>query len=132
MAQKSDVVTVPSHQEMFDRAVRGLASQRFARATNYAEVCLYRKEMSDGSIRHCAWGWVDPDGTADADAIGGNVYDLARAGIGLTALLSEADLLFAWQLQRCHDLARSPDRMQERFRELALQWDLSVPEGFLL
>ena len=60
MTQKNDVMTVPSHQEMFDRAVRGLASQGFQQALE-GNACVYDMPMSDGPIRHCAWGWVDTE-----------------------------------------------------------------------
>jgi len=96
---------IPSRQEMFNRAWRGLEAQGWqgsvvAKAYGGSR-CVYNGP--DG--RRCAWGHVDPEGTRDPgiDVDGNAVMALHTNGIGLAALLTEADALFALRLQRAHD-----------------------------
>jgi hypothetical protein len=92
-----DGIIPPSRQEMFDRAVHGLASQGWVPCTNGSGNCLY---FDPPSGRRCAWGWVDTglDGTIDT-----TVRDLSRHGVGVAAVLVEEDLEFAVALQGIHD-----------------------------
>lgn len=107
-----------TRQEMFDRAWRGLASQGWRRAAAGSR-CAYL--TADGC--RCAWGWVDPEGTADQL---GTVRDLHTEGIGIAARLSHEDLIFAATLQSAHDLS-SDDALQEDMRQFAFQRGLTVP-----
>ncbi len=120
---------VPTRQEMFDRAVRGLASQSWRQAVvtmpNNVTRCAYRVvETGD----RCAWGWVDPDGPPAHHV--GAVSDLRRAGIGIAAKLDSDMLSFASRLQECHDGAKEgkPDDMRYRFIEFAEDEDLVWPD----
>ncbi len=132
---------IPTRQEMFDRAVRGLRSQGWERCIT-PEVrspaagpqapggnCVYERRLDDGRVMHCAWGWVDPEGTADPRVKEDhNVKMLADDGIGLAAVLGEHDLWFAKQLQRCHDEPGGGEWMERRFRTLAEECNLTWPE----
>ena len=97
---------VPSRQEMFERAVRGLAGQGWKRAV-IDDVrslgCMYLTD--DG--RRCAWGHVDPNGTVGPTGrvYGGSIRTLTHVGHGLAPRLSEEDLDFALLLQGTHDHA---------------------------
>lgn len=123
---------IPSRQEMYDRAYRGLAGQDWERVTVNGH-CAYLK-VSDGRILRCAWGHVDPEETGRcADA--GNVFDLAWAKVGLAGRLSEDDLMWADELQGMHDGAGfgreregCPVDMEERFHWFAAKHGLVIPQ----
>ncbi len=120
---------VPSMQEMFDRAARGLASQGWMQSLSgydrFGEAkCVYDMPMSDGSIRHCAWGWVDPEGTANAGTLG--IGSLRRRCFGLAPRLSERQMEFAEYLQMAHDESPRPEAMMAAFIDLAARYGLSA------
>jgi hypothetical protein len=113
-------------QEMFDRAVRGLASQGWepcvSDGSNRQEsVCLY----SDGTGKHCAWGWVDPSLERSQK---GTVAQLRHRRVGIAATLNHAQGGFARQLQTCHDENSEPEQMRNSLRRLAASFDLTWPE----
>jgi hypothetical protein len=129
-----------THQEMFDRAVRGLASQGFERCrigaggVNY----VYRKVREDGFVMHCAWGWVDTEGAGAAEsAFAGDVYWLRLRGIGLAAELSDDDVEvnngdlpldgFAIELQKAHDRGTSPNLMVSQLQRVSENFGLTWP-----
>lgn len=90
-----DEETLRRRQEMFDRAVRGLASQGFEKC-EIGGSCRY----ADNEGRHCAWGWVDPSLTSsDMES----VYGIRHKGVAAT--MSEDEILgFGLSLQKAHDL----------------------------
>lgn len=122
-------VVVPSRQEMFNRAWNGLKSQGFTRCRQEGNSmdpsCMY----DDGQGHHCAWGWVDPEGTATMDGyfLSGTVRNLADRGIGLAARLSYEDQGFAVELQVAHDNSPTPEEMQTELRRIASKYHLAVP-----
>lgn len=108
-----------SKQEMFDRAYRGLASQRWAKSTNAMDGCVYAGRAG----RRCAWGWVD---TSLERRHYGNVRDLHDEGIGVAADMGHDEIVFALELQSCHDQADDNMRIDlERFAKLH---NLTIPE----
>ena len=86
-------------QEMFDKAVRGLAKQCWKRAARVTDIgnsiCVYQDK--DGN--RCAWGWIDLSLTDDE----GGVATLKNRGIGIAATLNDDELEFASLLQLAHD-----------------------------
>lgn len=112
-----------TRQEMFNRAWKGLKAQGWQQAIE-GPTCVYL--TPDG--RRCAWGHVDPEGTAYGR--GSPVSSLARNGIGLAAHLSPGDLSFAIQLQQTHDGAAPGDSrsLERAMRDLARLFDLSIPD----
>lgn len=125
-----------TNQEMFDKAVAGLASQGFKRCTRFnkedslthtpsswphvGNPCMYQQ-----GDRHCAWGWVD---TSLTDEPGG-VRALHERGVGLAKELSMCQLNFASDLQNAHDSSVEHTRlsMQENLRHLAENHGLTLP-----
>lgn len=123
MEPTSDPAPVPSRQEMFDRAWRGLKAQGWRRAVNAATgKCAYL--ASDGC--RCAWGHVDPEGTAPVTG-SVSVIGLRDTGIGLAARLSEADAHFAHSLQAAHD-DTSSESLEQAMRAFAAKRKLTIPE----
>lgn len=110
-------------QEMFDKAVRGLASQGWNRCLSNGDygTCCYSNQAN----MRCAWGWVDLE--LGIEHVG-TVYDLANNG-GIAATLSREELQFARQLQIAHDGAFEPRNMLHDMRVLARDYGLKWPEG---
>ncbi len=107
-------------QAMFDKSVKGLASQGFERSLHSDGVtCMYNGP--DGT-KHCAWGWVD---TLPDDAEGSSVDELE---VGLAVKLGPKQKQFARMLQRAHDGAGTPERMQKRLRDVAENYGLRLPK----
>ncbi len=110
-------------QEMFDKAVKGLASQDFERCrTGTNSGCAYANE--DGT-KHCAWGWVDTQLASDD----GRFFSrLRREGVGIAATLGEEEAKFAGLLQNAHDHSTTPSAMKWELRSLAKEHHLTIPE----
>lgn len=115
---------------MFNRAWRGLKSQGWMLAVRQAgepgSRCAYL--TADG--RRCAWGWVDPEGTANITE--GGVGSLHADGVGLAAQLSRDAVDWACALQNAHDRV---DPCYGAFRDLktsmeafAEEHNLTIPE----
>lgn len=121
-------------QEMFNRAVRGLASQGWLPSVDFKQMggCAY---MSDDGTRRCAWGWVDPDEPL-LNKYAKSVERAREDKIGLAAELSDEDLEFAKQLQNAHDQvawngldeAGTARKMPGMFAVLAQEYGLTWPE----
>lgn len=109
---------IPSRQEMFNRAWRGLKSQGFMRCTD-GGVCVY----DDGHGHHCAWGWVDHESWG----YWGSVNRLYGEGIGVAGVLDYDDCEFARDLQMAHDDSHEPAAMEEALRWLAQHYMLTIP-----
>ena len=125
-------------QEMFDRAWRGLKVQGFARAVRMttveertlpngrlepeAEICCYL----DSNGNRCAWGHVDPEGTATNPAM--TVTDLRVHRIGIAASLTDDGVEFARELQRAHDAPYSAIGVERDMRQVAEKHGLTIPD----
>lgn len=113
-------------QEMFDRAVRGLASQGWERS-QVGGSCLYTDEHG----RHCAWGWVDPLIPPAFNTC--SVGELRDNEVGLAARLLGHTMDFARTLQYAHDGSHTPEQMLGAFvcltERYALTWPEDVPRG---
>lgn len=116
---------VPTRQEMFNRAWKGLKAQGFERALTDDDRCVYL--TADG--KRCAWGHVDPEGTTREDVPNGaSVYKLNHKGLGLAACLFNGDLEWADRLQRVHDAGNTPEAMRASLVEFADRHGLTIPE----
>ena len=128
-----------TRQEMFEKSVRGLASQGYRQSRTVQGAgqpgehvrCAYNGKLDDGTECHCAWGWVDPDIPASYQF--NSVSTLYYEKIGVAGTLSGEDRFWALDLQACHDAAVTPDQMVKNLRVLAarfnLQWPDDVPRG---
>lgn len=124
---------IPTRQEMFNRAVRGLRAQDWRKAApKFHEPGPGCQYLTAGGDR-CAWGHVDPENTGDTQ-LGGTVNALRDKGIGLAALLPVEDMGFAVDLQRAHDNVDNADcpsnkeAMQTALRNVAEAYNLIYPE----
>lgn len=114
-------------QEAFNKSYTGLASQNFKRCVIDRDVisnCVYTKINDDGTINHCAWGWVDLD--IPVDFIGG-IDQLRIQNIGIAAKLAGSDISFARDLQEAHDSFKTDD-IKYQMEEVAKKYNLIVPE----
>lgn len=109
-------------QEMFNRAVIGLASQGFTRCLRTPEGpgCMY----SDDKGKHCAWGWVDTDIPSNKE---GTVYTLQAQKLGVAAQLNDDTVRFAIALQNAHDRHDTPAKMKLALASVASSYNLSIP-----
>lgn len=127
MSFAGDKVSPLTRQEMFDRAVRGLRSQgwRPARVPD-TNLCLYKTEV-DGVLCRCAWGWVDPEATANPN-VEGTLWDLNTDGVGLAAELNIDDLEWARRLQQAHDASQNSSELQRSMHIFGTESHLTWPE----
>lgn len=115
---------IPTRQEMFDRAVRGLRAQGWRQAIGADGACRYRTTDRDGKVLRCAWGHVDTS-LSDYE---GSLTSLRNCGYGIAGRLDEHDASWAQSLQMVHDRADSPAKMEAAFRQFGLQYGLAWPE----
>ncbi len=116
---------VPSRQEMFNRAWNGLKSQGWKKSLGGTFTTARCRYVGDGGMR-CAWGWVDPGGTWNADGAG-DVRSLRSASIGLAAHLSDSDCDWAKSLQRTHDESDTHE-LETGMRRFARTHGLTIPD----
>lgn len=117
---------VPSRQEMFDRAVRGLHSQDWIPSI-IAGYCAY---LDPDTGRRCAWGWVDQSIPSD---VMGTVGDLMDDGIGIAGMAGFYEVWrFAQDLQRAHDRTSAANeykgKLWKSMRDFGQEYGLSWPE----
>lgn len=111
-------------QEMFDKAVRGLASQGWKRCRNpIVDQCVYSNDQG----MHCAWGWVDESLKGEL----GGIMELRNEEIGLASSMDDDLAYFAVSMQKGHDNGFRPYSMLLRFRSICdenhLIWPSDVP-----
>lgn len=124
---------LPSAQEMFDRAVRGLRTQGFKRAAaddsdpEHDATCHYEFKDPQGRVLRCAWGHVDH---SIYGGVEGSVDTLRSTCHGLAAFLrvDDGSLEFARGLQAAHDNHPDPSAMEAALRDLGRRSGLSWPE----
>lgn len=107
-----------TEQEIFDLAFNGLRAQGF-RKSKGEKGCLYRGP--DGL--KCAIGHCIADSDYRSRFEGGR--DRAFRAAGVSGQL----FVFAFHLQIAHDASTSPSNMEHRLRELANNYELTIPEG---
>jgi hypothetical protein len=108
-------------QEMFNRAVLGLASQGWKQCIVLGTTTAWTCSYSDDKGKRCAWGWVDPT----IDFFEGDVRKLREECKGIAADLNDSDLEFALALQKVHDNA--VDSMDKAFCHFGKHWGLEWP-----
>lgn len=112
-----------TRQEIFEKAVRGLASQGFEKCIDASGACVYHDRRTG---HHCAWGWVDP--SLD-EHVYGNIHSLRAHDRGLIMQVQLDDLPFVGDLQDAHDGAENPAVMRGRLENMAIRYALVWPEG---
>lgn len=109
-------------QEMFDRAYRGLASQKWKQSLNAYGSCVFNGPRG----RHCAYGWIDRKIPSRYNE-GVSIETLRNEGVGIARLLDEDGLRFASVLQTEHDAHDIPRDMRAAFVGLAKEHGLKIP-----
>lgn len=119
-------------QDIFNKAYLGLASQGFRRSMKVLELekgenhlCAYRGD--DGlkcAIGHCI---DDKNYKPSLETRGAQELEVRQA-MGLKGRLNSDDRCFLGGLQGCHDYTSHADLMQDRLREFAAEYSLTVPD----
>lgn len=119
-------------QEIFNKAYLGLKSQGFERSS-VEECCLYR----DPSGRKCAIGYLIPDELYSENMERyGFANSLVKRFPEIAKILGVQDsdysipisfLSFLDELQMCHDLGHTPEKMEEKLQDFAHNYSLTVP-----
>ena len=110
------------NQQIFDKAVKGLASQGFKRSMRSGtKECAYRGE----GCRRCAIGWLIPNSNYSTKLEGKtSVYIDVRQAAGL----KHDQQAFARRLQDAHDYAKNEYGVKENLLEVASSFNLKIPE----
>lgn len=129
------IVTYGSLQEMFDKAVKGLASQGFQKSSN-GELCLYRAPATYGALpadtdMRCAVGYLMSEEQLE---IVERSTDRRSGVMGLRYVgflcndptLFGSPYYFLSRLQKAHDNSNSPNTMVWALSEVAKDFKLDV------
>lgn len=109
-------------QSMFNKAVRGLARQKWESCVNAEGRCRYRYRG-----KACAIGHLIPDAQYRR-SIEGRVPE-TDATIRVMARVPESLRQFAGKLQSCHDDFAYGDGLRDAFRDFANRHCLVWPKG---
>lgn len=111
-------------QKLFNKAVKGLASQKFRRSYRDGEGCLYRGPRG----KRCAIGWLIPDSrySEGLENKTANVPAVRRAALGTPR--RERVGFKLRDLQTCHDIAATPSGMRQLLRDFAERNGLKIPK----
>lgn len=109
-------------QEIFNKVVRGLASQDWVQSRKAGtDMCLYRGPKG----RKCAAGWLIDNEKYNSRIEGYVVCEsIVQACL---PKLEDYELLFVEECQELHDNGNG-ELMKEQFQELANQFNLTWPE----
>jgi hypothetical protein len=106
-----------THQELFDKIVKGLDAQEWRQSRDeYGVECLYLNERGD----RCAVGHLLGDLAKDA-TVRGSVLDLVCSGILEMSKETEG---FLCLVQALHDRADEYSNLKESFQRFAWENDL--------
>lgn len=106
-------------QEIFDKAVAGLAAQGFTQALDAEGSCVYR--APDGG--KCALGQV----MSDAEYSPRFEYEPAGRLVGSVAWVTRDNANKLVLLQQCHDYGDTPQKMRGALRSFATNYGLTLP-----
>ena len=114
-----------TQQEIFDQVWTGLKSQGFKRSVEqYNGDCMYRSYYNE----KCAIGWLIPDDKYDIDMEHEHISYLFE-NFDLKDIIDFGDGAFLLQLQMIHDRCDEPNSMELKYRQFAVKYDLTIPEG---
>lgn len=117
-----------TRQEMFNKAVAGLAGQGFKRSVTSGGSCRYR----DVEGRKCAVGHLIPDEVYQSSFEGKTIGYLLKQCPELGTLLHgrspTGEEFLLELLQWAHDVGKVPAVMRENLRVVASQYNLKIPE----
>lgn len=112
-------------QRWFDRAVNGLAGQKFEQSAASHGECVYR--ASNGM--RCAVGHLIRDCDYDSSYEGCHIYSALERGLLILghAPTKSEEAHFLSDLQDCHDEAKNPAEMKEALKRFAKKHELKIP-----
>lgn len=118
-------------QDVFDRSVAGLASQGFTQSLKEHCGCRCRYNGPDG--KHCAIGWLLPEGTEEPPTLGealdvvGIEWRRRDLGTWQEDYSRETTYSLMAQLQAAHDSGGTPEDMMRHLRRFAHEHNLTLP-----
>lgn len=113
-----------TNQDAFNKAVVGLASQKFEKSTLPLQnsVCTYRGVEG----RKCALGWLIDDSCYVPTMESVPLFQLIEDGV-----VNCKDLALASELRYAHDSSRNPEDMKSRLVVLTIRFRLDIPKELL-
>lgn len=116
----------PNFQRLFDQGVAGLAAQGFRKSVDPIGRCLMRSENGD----RCFVGQFIPPERYVPEVEDDRLINVLCDFCDFVAVSTET-LDFFSNCQRAHDDSHSPEDMRVRLRDVAVAWNLVVPEVLL-
>jgi len=123
-----------NRQQIFDNVYLGLMSQGFRQSVvtfnidtpHTHQMCKYRGE---GGLK-CAVGWLIPDDMYDDELedCGGIRYNPPVIDLLKLVGITEDQVEFLAELQRCHDINKDPREMQTMLNKIAECNNLTIPQ----
>ncbi len=124
-------------QQMFNRAVNGLASQRWKKCeanNGNGNHCVYRKITRTGNEMRCSYGWnlnkrlldkLEKHEKENKEGVpSGDVIDDWNGPVP-----TDGDRTFVRELQEAHDESCSANEMRQNFKDLAEKYGLKLPDA---
>lgn len=112
-----------NRQEIFDKAVAGLRSQKFEKSMIGAS-CAYRGING----QRCAIGWLIDNADYNEDLEGLSINDPRVQKMANVHPQNQRDEAFLGKLQLTHDTNSQPLNMKRNLEGLALMYDLDPKE----
>lgn len=127
-----------TYQEMFNVAYKGLKSQNFYQSVvgGLNSDCQYR----GANGMRCALGWLIPDEKYEvvfenktpswnlSQATNPKGYKINQRLCAAAGLNNKDKIIFAQELQYCHDDATSPEVMKNKLKYFAKKYKLTIPQ----
>jgi hypothetical protein len=110
-------------QEAFNKIYLGLKSQGFEKSFNET---IYRCQYRGPNGLKCAVGHLIPDDKYHESLEKLNPYDLIKVSI-IDFPMLDSDFLV--ELQSIHDISKSPEKLELELRQVAVEFDLTIPEN---
>ncbi len=120
-------------QEIFTKSYLGLKSQGFTRSLGVLPktqetVCVFHDKSCEGTIRHCAIGWLDIDEElSEFTLIQDTPKKISWIKNRLNDELPNKVAVLLNRLQEAHDQGNTPRLMEIRLNTIAKNYGFDIP-----